>query len=430
MWLPSCAFATCYDSPETEDWCQRQRRRSNPFHPWSTDEDFDGELHRQPQSRSADEPAKDAEISSLEQLAQFHRQLKLDPRDPRVVISTCADEDHSEDTADPGDTSVGLWRSMTIPGDFCSSSSQGCSSGHSPDTLRKCTYEELLDRNPEIEAGSDARNPKWSRGPGRSLQLRAGPDHREQRRKVEANGSLYECIATNVVRRSDAKIDKILEDVMAVPPRCSSGQDAAWTTKCGFPRIICVNVQVPDMAVNPFGRNDPGTSIVTIFRIKEETLRAAERDQLSPSMKMFKGFCEGPEGCLDSRKDRAVGSKDCSGVLKAATRCVNLDECVVGLNRSARREIDKCGGAKACLITKSGQMIKDPDGEWMELSIDVRHFALAARTVWAALKTRLSLSCFHVGFLIQGIEDDELPEGLIGDVVFGSLDPAEDARLV
>ena len=42
-------------------------------------------------------------------------------------------------------------------------------------------------------------------------------------------------------------------------------------------------------------------------------------------------------------------------------------------------------------------------------------------------RDRIAMASIHVGFLIQGVEDEELPEGLIGDVVIHNVQLEEDA---
>jgi len=71
---------------------------------------------------------------------------------------------------------------------------------------------------------------------------------------------------------------------------------------------------------------------------------------------------------------------------------------------------------KPCLITKCGYIVKDPGGEWLEIGIDVRGFNLLARTALAKLRNNLPLTRIHYGFLIQGVEDEELPEALLCDM--------------
>merc|ERR1711865_194069 len=82
---------------------------------------------------------------------------------------------------------------------------------------------------------------------------------------------------------------------------------------------------------------------------------------------------------------------------------------------------------KPCLITQSGNMTKGPEGEWIEVSVDLRLFAMAARVMLQKCRDRIAMASIHVGFLVQGIEDDDLPEGLIGDAVIHNVHLEEDA---
>lgn len=260
----------------------------------------------------------------------------------------------------------------------------------------------------------------WTPGDGLGLDMRVGPDHRRRRVKEASCGHLYECISVDVIR-GDEKLDAILGHVMDVPPHHSSGDGAlGWSSGCPLPRVICVNVQLPYRGMNPFGAHDAGCSIVSLFHITSETVHKIEEPiaNQAPSLRLFRAFWEGEGGRLDNRLRRDQKATYTGGVFKAVALCSNLQECIHGMPGG---ESFESFNGKPALITKSGNLIKDPHGEWMEVSVDVRLFATTARVLLSSARDRVACASIHVGFLIQGISDDELPEGLIGDAVIHNV---------
>eukprot|EP00928_Gymnodinium_smaydae_P041187 TRINITY_DN27881_c0_g1_i1.p1 TRINITY_DN27881_c0_g1~~TRINITY_DN27881_c0_g1_i1.p1 ORF type:complete len:583 (+),score=101.70 TRINITY_DN27881_c0_g1_i1:79-1749(+) len=269
---------------------------------------------------------------------------------------------------------------------------------------------------------SGRRPATWLPGNGEGLFMRCGPNHKKLKQKVASSGHLYECIGVDLIR-STTKIEKVLNEIMDVPPHHDVGGGVlSWSPSCQLPRIICINVQLPFLGLNPLGYADPGCSMVALFHIRGDTMEQLESGRCEPSLELFRRFWEGPSGRLDNRLGR--NNPDRSGVFKAVAQCGNIDECTAGMFMA---DVANRFNGKPCLITKSGNMMKDPDGEWLEISVDVRLFATAARMMLQQCRDRIAMAQIHVGFLIQGMTDDELPEGLIGDAVVQNVHLERDA---
>jgi len=82
------------------------------------------------------------------------------------------------------------------------------------------------------------------------------------------------------------------------------------------------------------------------------------------------------------------------------------------------------------LITRSGCTYRDPDGEWLEIDIDVRYWAYAARNALYYLRGCMPDAIIHLGFLVQAAEDEDLPEGIIGACRIHGLDILECPTLI
>jgi len=292
---------------------------------------------------------------------------------------------------------------------------------------RTCGFGTIQNPPRGSRARNTVRQPAWHPGTGEGLEMRCGPDYKRQRRKQESNSHMYECISMDIIR-ADHKIERVLDSLLEVPPHCAVGNGhLSWTPDSVLPRVICVNVQLPYKGMNPLGAHDPGCSIVSIFHVTGETLQLVEDPNCPPSLTLFKNFCAGPDGRLNNRLQPSQKQTNTSGLFKAVAFCTNLENCTAGMHGA---DLASKFNGKPCLITKSGNMIKDSSGnrEWIEISVDVRLFATAARIMLAQCRDRIAKAHIHVGFFIQGCDDRELPEGLIGDVFLDCVHLDQDAK--
>jgi len=178
----------------------------------------------------------------------------------------------------------------------------------------------------------------------------------------------------------------------------------------------------------PHPADDHGCSIVAIFRIKHKTVEMLKMNEGAwpASLRLFRDFVRGGTTDLPN-----PGPRKC-GLLKAIATCKNVDEVAEGIPAVLKRQALRQNG-KPTLITQSGQVFRDPAGEWLEVSIDVRRFCFAAReapsrhTVMALrqLRDRLGKASVHIGFLIQGTGED-CPEGIVCDARLHCLDIMKD----
>ncbi|CAE7228667.1 unnamed protein product, partial [Symbiodinium necroappetens] len=68
---------------------------------------------------------------------------------------------------------------------------------------------------------------------------------------------------------------------------------------------------------------------------------------------------------------------------------------------------------KSFVIADSGYVIKDPQGEWLEVGFDVRKFPFLFVDVLYNFRDFIPLAKCHYGFTVQAVEDEDLPEGII-----------------
>eukprot|EP00747_Dinoflagellata_sp_TGD_P168881 gnl/TRDRNA2_/TRDRNA2_196341_c0_seq1.p1 gnl/TRDRNA2_/TRDRNA2_196341_c0~~gnl/TRDRNA2_/TRDRNA2_196341_c0_seq1.p1 ORF type:complete len:438 (-),score=81.81 gnl/TRDRNA2_/TRDRNA2_196341_c0_seq1:116-1429(-) len=271
--------------------------------------------------------------------------------------------------------------------------------------------------------------PFWSPGSGRGLKVRDTPST-----KSDTVFHLYDCISMDMVT-ADCKVEDILGRLIEVP---EANEASTWKPGCPLPRVLCINVCLPYKAgPKLFGdhpRNDHGASFIGIFTIKAQTLEWLESKDAPACVRLFEKFCSGPCGKpggprddpkrnLNYRRDPNIVPNKHAGLFKALAFCLNPDE--VGAPKFMRPY-----NGKPALITKSGYVVKHPSGEWLEMGIDVRRFSPLARSMLVSFRRLLPKCSIHFGFLIQGVSEDELPEGLICDVVVHNVDMVDDPMLI
>jgi len=276
--------------------------------------------------------------------------------------------------------------------------------------------------------------PYWAQGDGKGLMVRQGPNYKKFRNKGESQTkSMYSCVTCDALK-SNVKVQDIFGRLVPVhdlptqerflanhPPGTSQ-----WTPSCPLPRVICINLMLPyETGIVPWRSEDPGASFVAFFHIAPETVSSSMSKEPPPEVKQLIDFFAGPAGLpLGPRcdPDRSLASrlspgkkKDIqSGIFKANAKCLNPEDVNVP-------EMLHEYNGKPCLITKSGYIVKDPDMEWVEIGIDVRGWNILVRKMLCSYRDMIPRTKVHFGFLVQGIEDDELPEGLMCDVyVYGA----------
>eukprot|EP00929_Paragymnodinium_shiwhaense_P100166 TRINITY_DN62299_c0_g1_i3.p1 TRINITY_DN62299_c0_g1~~TRINITY_DN62299_c0_g1_i3.p1 ORF type:complete len:428 (-),score=100.27 TRINITY_DN62299_c0_g1_i3:137-1360(-) len=300
-------------------------------------------------------------------------------------------------------------------------------------TFKKWSGQEI----PDIQT---LKNPVWRPGNAEDLKVRC-QGYKRNRKKQDAleslpYGSMYECVSCDALT-SDKRIDNIvgrlvqLEQIPGLDNASTNG--VSWAPGCPLPRIICINLMLPYTT----GPKDPGCSFVAFFHIKPEVLKELQKEVERPCLRMFIDFCKGPAGTssdpsnpkrsLGRRRDTTRKADDDDGLLKATAWCENTEQLSVP-------GFMKRFNGKPALITNSGYIIRQnndgggsPPGEWIELGLDVREFNWMARQSLVSYRSLLPRAAIHFGFMVQAVEDEDMPEGLICDMhVYGvdmEMDP-------
>jgi hypothetical protein len=148
----------------------------------------------------------------------------------------------------------------------------------------------------------------------------------------------------------------------------------------------------------------PGFSIVYYYRLTRESAEALQDlSSASAGLRTFEEFCKyAPCPELDTGGEDVWESR-----FKVVTFCTNMDEF------GYPGFITQYNG-KPVLIRTTGTVYKGEN--YIEMDINVHNFGTIARKGMEIMFNNFSKMVIEVGFCIEGRQDSELPEVLIGCV--------------
>jgi hypothetical protein len=179
----------------------------------------------------------------------------------------------------------------------------------------------------------------------------------------------------------------------------------------GLPYNLVINLMVPRYAPNlVWSAAGDGESwcVVLYCRLTEDALDLLRKNEPSPALKLWKAFVEAER--QEPMKKR----------LKCIVRAVNADE--VGFNTATRSLINKYNG-KPFLVRTTSSFYGGP--HYYEIDIDIHNFGKTARIALYSCSEVATQVTFEYCVVIQGEEDDELPEQLLCSVRLDKLDPSK-----
>lgn len=176
--------------------------------------------------------------------------------------------------------------------------------------------------------------------------------------------------------------------------------------------------------------HDHGTSVLPQFVVSEELIRVAALDArakagealgedsepILPAVRLLKDLFS--RGSLDLAGGQKPGFRS-SGALKAIGWVENLED--IELPRLLKPTVARYNGTPI-LLTTLGTMHRDASGEWMCIDLDFRMFTWLSRSLLFKLRKRFKEVSVHVAFVIQGTQDHELPEVVLGDFRIHGMD--------
>ena len=311
----------------------------------------------------------------------------------------------------------------------------------------------------------------WCRTAGESFMVRQGPGYRRTKAKSASAPSLYECVGVDIFQ-ADSKIDHIARLLrLPLPPErlrrrepplpdekkrkaaatlaaaaaalqsqegadgsagsavsaasldpsvaallseypdgeFEDGSDSldgeyvpdADDAAVGVPPLWLVNFQIPAYAppMPMWGKKEDGEgySVVLYYRLTEQA-RDDLRHNTTPAARLLKSFTAG------------VGEERWHGRYKSIPRIVNPDECEVG--RTVRSLITSYNAKPFLTGPWCHSFLKGPG--YVECDIDVHRFRFVARKGAHAFLESLKSMVIDIAFVVEGQDDEELPEQIQG----------------
>lgn len=254
----------------------------------------------------------------------------------------------------------------------------------------------------------------WAEGNPQQFRLRCGPRYRRLGRKARPGPALYRCAGVDV-----AEGTRQIRSALAGAVGSGKLLEAAPQARAGrlLPEVIIVHFQLPFQAGPIYGQHPPddnGCSVIVCFAATEEA-RLLDKDAASgsPGVQLLARY-------LREEGHPFTEGSYVSGCLKVVGVLENLDDLDIP---SAMKPVVRRFNGKPVLVERDSKRywaVERPD--IVELTIDIRGFNPLARSMLRRLRGQLQRAVIQLGILIQGCEDSELPEQLLGAVRLSHLD--------
>jgi len=264
----------------------------------------------------------------------------------------------------------------------------------------------------------------WAKGASSSFQIRS-IGYKTTKSKEPSAAPIYECIGVDLVRSnklishisSHAVIQKLIREnePPGIPFPWTRYKDSKWTPQLGIPRLLIVNTQLPYSAPSLWAPqsadSDPGFSLISYYAISPEIAEklSSKSQPVIPAITLLKRLLQDGSSTKEGTALKAIGLID------------NMDELGVP---------DMIAGynGKPVLVTKSAKIFSSP--EILDIEYDVRQWNILARKSLHSFHDKLKEAKCQMGILIEGKNDDELPEQLLGCFRVNYLDINEALNIV
>ncbi|EEQ99779.1 DEAD box ATP-dependent RNA helicase, putative [Perkinsus marinus ATCC 50983] len=277
----------------------------------------------------------------------------------------------------------------------------------------------------------DPRACYWAQGNATCFKVRQ-KGYASTGLKLPSRYPIYECVGVDVVK-SGMVLRKVAE--LSVFQRIAQGDDVhssevpsfwrgvhhinghRWEKEIGIPRFLVVNCQLPYAPPGLFTSadpNDPGMSVLSYFVMNPTVIEEYHNGNLEQisAIRLFKELL------------KTGVSKKGESALKIIALIENAQD--LGLPGIVNRY-----NGKPALLTKSLQLHADVDGrgEVAEIDFDIRQWCYLARKSFYSFSGLLKDCMAHVGLVMEGEDDSELPEQLLACFRISHLDIAR-AKLI
>lgn len=260
--------------------------------------------------------------------------------------------------------------------------------------------------------------PAWRRLTGREFQTRSAGYLKHKTKKLPPSEALYDCVSVDILESSERTTD--IAQKVNLTSKSEDSQPRPW--HC--PDHFIVSVAIPSDVGGGKKGDENGYTIIVYSKMTSRTLQILEhlyatdpskgdlKDDLLPQVNAVKLF---DEWCRRSPDDATF-----QGRFKLVPDALNLAE--LGLPSWIVRYKNKPVLIKRTGVT--GTVYKHADPSTLEFHINFHAFHYLVRKAFVYLKDVYfkQLIC-NAGFVIEGRNDEELPEIVISCFQLCNPDP-------
>lgn len=245
---------------------------------------------------------------------------------------------------------------------------------------------------------------KAEQAAGSSFDVRIGPNYPRNGKKAPSLDSLFDLVSVDLFTTDQCALH--LATRIKLPPPLPSD-----TKGPELPQLLLVTVQVPQDAPGIFsGSQDrvPTLTAAFTFHLSAAALADAASDSPSPAVQLLARYYA-----------RAMTDQEVKKAFKMIGRARNYD--ALGLPGWMKRF-----NGKPVIIHQSGEVHAGTrDGvRYLEEAVLVGRWSLWAKQGVHSLMPRYKEIDAEIGFVLQGTEDSELPEQMLGAARLPFIDVA------
>ena len=163
--------------------------------------------------------------------------------------------------------------------------------------------------------------------------------------------------------------------------------------------VVQIQIPVDEPSFMNQVTDGPGWSIMMYFKITEKTLtELKDFDNVSPAVKLWARCCSEAIEVDDLRK-RFKFIASCSNLIE-----LGVPQYIADYN------------AKPILIRRTGSLYRGANNSYMEFDMHIHKFDTTAKKAIYSMTSKAGEMFMQIAFVIEGREDDELPEAIFGAI--------------
>jgi len=310
------------------------------------------------------------------------------PTPPTAPVSSLSAASTTESKTEPSDQKV-------------TSPIEGAGGGQKVDPRPMAGFS--FEHRGATDGNPDATN-VWRKGDDHLFKVRVGPNYKKLGKKEPSGPSLYELYAVDLIQ-STRRLTDFSQKLQYPQPNVD-------THHADVPPIIVMNGSLPMESPSVMSPASDGKTlnVLFFFIIRQATCDAlADLSTAPPAVRLLKEFCS-----------KAPTNPDMFARFKCIGMARNYDE--AGMPSMFKSFNGKPCLVRNCKTTKGGSGTLIRGSNFLEMNVNIRAWPYLAKQGLGFLFSNSKKADLDVGFVIEGKDNDELPEVLLGSARLTKLD--------